>query len=253
MVEKSLRQLGFSEKEIEVYLTILKQGKTTPARVAKVTKINRTTVYAVAAELIKKGVIMEDLAGKIRYLTALPPESMTDYFTDQKKVLEDKEKIAKSLAEELSKYTSRAEYSIPRIRFVEESDLEKFLYARMDEWNNNARSVDGICWGFQDHSFAEKYTDWIKWTWKRYKLTVYLLTNQSDIEQKLKKEINKYRKMRFWSNKLDFSASTWIMGEYLVMIITRKKPYYLLEIKDAVLSHNMREVFRNLWEITKRM
>ena len=59
--------------------------------------------------------------------------------------------------------------------------------------------------------------------------------------------------MRFWSNKLDFSASTWIMGEYLVMIITRKKPYYLLEIKDAVLSHNMREVFRNLWEITKRM
>lgn len=253
MVEESLKQLGFSEKEVDVYLAILKQGKATPALVAKITKINRSTVYAVADELIKKGVIIEDLAGKIKYLAALPLESLASQFSEQKEKLETKEKVALNLAKELTKYTSQAEYSIPRIHFVEEGgDLEKFLYARMDEWSASARSIDGACWGFQDHSFAEKYADWIKWAWKKYKLNIRLLTNKSEIESKLKEETDKHREMRFWSDKLDFSASTWIMGEYLALIVTRKKPFYLVEIKDAVLAHNMRGIFKNLWEILEK-
>ena len=46
-------------------------------------------------------------------------------------------------------------------------------------------------------------------------------------------------------------GTLWIVGDYIIMIQTLEKPFYLVEIKDAVLSHNMREVFKKLWKEEK--
>jgi predicted transcriptional regulator len=54
MLETNLKNLGLSEKEIAVYLEVLKHGRVGPTQVSKITKINRTTVYSVAKELMKK-------------------------------------------------------------------------------------------------------------------------------------------------------------------------------------------------------
>ncbi|NQS89510.1 TrmB family transcriptional regulator, partial [Patescibacteria group bacterium] len=45
MIQELLKQLGFKEKEIAVYIAVLQKGKVSPAEVAKTTGINRTTVY----------------------------------------------------------------------------------------------------------------------------------------------------------------------------------------------------------------
>jgi len=76
MVEKNvLRELGLSLKESSVYLTILEYGKLPPARLASLTGIHRTTVYAVAKELVKKGYVVEDaFKGGIYYSPASPKE-----------------------------------------------------------------------------------------------------------------------------------------------------------------------------------
>ena len=83
MLQQLLKQLEFSEKESQVYLAVLAQGKILPVDVAKITNINRATVYSVAKELIKKGVIAEDLGGKARYLVALPPKDLDKLATKQ--------------------------------------------------------------------------------------------------------------------------------------------------------------------------
>ena len=73
MVETLLQQLGFTANEIAVYLAVLENGKITPTDVAKRTGVNRTTVYSVAKELAKRGVMVVDLGGVNHYLVALPP------------------------------------------------------------------------------------------------------------------------------------------------------------------------------------
>ena len=78
MIHDLLKQLDFNEKERDIYLAVLKNGKITPAEVAKITRINRTTVYSVSSDLIKRGVIAEDLGGRIRYLVARPPEDLSE-------------------------------------------------------------------------------------------------------------------------------------------------------------------------------
>ena len=52
---------------------------------------------------------------------------------------------------------------------------------------------------------------------------------------------------RFWVGENDFTGTLWITGDYTTMIQTAERPFYVVEIHDAVLAHNMREVFKHLW------
>ncbi|HAV11227.1 MAG TPA: hypothetical protein DCX32_01655 [Candidatus Moranbacteria bacterium] len=251
MIQELLRKLELSDKEIEIYSALFGQGKTTPARLAKATSINRSTVYAVLGQLKEKGLVVEDISAKILYFSPASSEQVEEMFYRQQEQLKEKKKIASKLAEELEKIPQSKSYAIPKIRFIEESDLEDFMYQQMPKWNDSAREHDATGWGFQDHSFAQQYRKFIDWAWKKYQLQVNLLSNESEVEKKLKKQFDEKRNIRFWAKDLDFTSSFWIIGDYMVMIITRQKPYYLVEIHDAVLAHNMREVFKKIWKDVK--
>jgi len=250
MIHELLQKLGLSNKEIEVYSALFEQGKTTPARLSKATNINRSTVYAVLEQLKEKGLIIEDTTSKIKYVSLASSENVEEMFQSQQEQLKEKKKIAAQLAEELEKMPQSKTYSIPKIRFVEENDVEEFLYKQMNKWNESAN--DKTCWGFQDKSFAKNFPNWIKWAAEKYRMKIHLLSNESDIEEKLKKEYANERGTRFWGEQMEFTSSTWIMGNYLVMIVTHQHPFYLVEINDGVLAHNMREVFKKIWKEVKK-
>ncbi len=248
-----MQKLGLSNKEIEIYLMLFAQGKTTPARLAKITGINRSTVYAVLSQLKERKLVREDITTKILYFSPAPAEDVENLFYKEQEGLKEKKKIAVKLAEELEKMPQSKTYSVPKIRFVQEGDLEEFLYKQMDKWQENLQTSDKTFWGFQDHTFVENYQDWLDWVWKNYTdVFVKLLSNRSKIEEQVKNRFSKNRHIHFLSEQLDFSGTTWIMGDYLVMIVTRQKPFYLVEIHDAVLAHNMREVFKKIWKDEKK-
>ncbi len=58
----------------------------------------------------------------------------------------------------------------------------------------------------------------------------------------------KRRVLKFWKNTVEFTGSTWVCGDYLVMIITNQHPHYLIEIHDATLAHNVREICKGIWK-----
>jgi len=251
MINQLLKQLKFSDKETEVYLAVLAQGKVTPADVAKITNINRTTVYSIAQGLIKKGVIAQDLGGRTRYLVALPPKDLDKIVKKQEKQLKQKKAIINKAIKELAKLSQNTQYSIPKIVFITENDLENYLYKQSPIWNESILKSDKTAtwWGFQDHSFVVHYEKWIDWYWQRApaKLCVRLLSNKSEIEETMQKKKYLRREIKFWS-KTNFTASTWVCGDYVIMVITKQRPHYLVEIHDVVLAHNMRELFCGIWD-----
>jgi len=251
MIKELLRQLGFAEKEIEVYLAVLEQGKTTPANIALLTGINRTTVYSIAKELLDKGVIAEDLAGSKSYLVALPPDDLRNLAKKEERDLQSKKILIDQVTSELQNFTKNTKYSIPKISFIYEEDIEDFLHKQSPEWCKSIMSKDGIWWGFQDPTFATEYQKWINWFWKECappKLELKMLTNDSQTEQEISKRGYERRQVRFWNKGQDFTASTWVVGDYLIMAVTKNRPDYLVQIHDATLAHNMREMFKNIWE-----
>lgn len=236
--------------EQEVYLTVLKSGKIAPQQVARMTGINRTTVYSISRKLESLGLIIQDYGQRVRYLVAEDPKNMVTIFEREEKRLYEKKKIAEELAKELFQLKSEKHYSVPRIRFIEETELEKFLYEAYPRWSESVKKQGNIWRGFQDDSLTSSYRDWIEWTWKKDTdgtLTTTFFTNTSEIEEVLYKKYPT-RYMKTLPKGVSFDSSFWVTGDYLIMIQTRARPHYLVEIHDEVLARNQRELFKGLWE-----
>lgn len=249
-MEELFRKLGLNDNEREVYLAVLQAGKIAPTQVARITSINRTTVYSVAKKLEQIGLVTQDLGQKVSYLVATPPEKLVAVFEREEKKLAEKKRIAKTLAKELGSLVSDKHYSVPRIRFVEEADIEAYLYEAYPRWSASVEAFDNTWRGFQDDSFTRRYEKWIDWTWKysNENIRAEFFFNRAEIEQKLFKK-HPSRKMRVLPKTVNFDSSFWVAGEYLVMVQTRVRPHYLVEIHDAVLTRNQRELFKALWAL----
>lgn len=248
-MQQLLRELGFSTREVIVYTTLLKRGRMTHAEIAKQTKITRPTVYHVVHALEAKGLVSEDLAGKTRQLIAQSPERLKELLKEDRERLKQKEQTVQEAIKVLQQLPHLASIPIPKIRFIEEKKVKAFLYQEAEKWDVSAQSVDHTWWGFQDHQIAEQYREWIDWLWKEiYKETsVKLLSNPADVEKRLKK-IYKKREIRVLRQPSLFSATTWVVGDYLIMLVTQTSPHYLIEIHDRILSQNMRALFKAVWE-----
>ena len=257
-VQESLREIGLNEKEAKVYLSLLKNGRVTPAALAKLTKVSRPTVYNIVKSLLSKGIIAEDVGGKTMHLVPLPPQNLKQIVDKPKRELEEKERAIDKLINDLSLVTANKRYQVPKIRFVEEDELEDFLYQNTKKWNEALLDTDATWWGFQDHGFVEEYEKWIFWFWKQKeyqieKVRTKLLSNDSSVEKRMEKILpRKKRDIRFLSG-INFTATVWVTGDYLTMITTKQHPFSLVEIHDATLAHNMREVFKKLWSLTEEI
>lgn len=252
-INQTLKKLGLNEKEIDVYLALLRGGKTRPALLAKSTKLNRATLYSVAKGLLSKGIITEDMSGKILEFAPLPADNLSNILSQAKKELKEKEENIKKAIAELSLITPDKSYSVPKIRFIEEDAVEKYLFDNTPKWQDSIIAGDGIWWGYQDQSFAENFEKWIDFTWKtkqskhaHYKPQVF--SNDTVIERRLGKKYSKDIRDIKLINDTDFTANTWVCGDYMIMIVTHQHPYYLIEVHDHMLAHNTKEIFKKLWK-----
>ncbi len=253
MLEKEFGQIGLNSNEREVYLAVLRAGKCSQTRIAKETGINRTTVYSIAKKLASLGLISEDLTATTAYLYANPPESLTHLFMQEEKELQEKKSIAEKMARELAKLPQALSYSVPKIRFVEEVDLSEFLHGQHDTWAKSALPLDSTWWGYHDTSVTKAYGDWIKWSWKRTvskDIKVRFFSNEDKVEDSMNKA-HKERQTKPLPTGAEFDSSTWVVGDYTIMVQTRQKPHYLVEIHDAVFARNQRELFKAMWGLVK--
>lgn len=251
MIKDILKKLGLDEKEVAVYEVVLKYKKATPAFVGLHTKINRPTVYSICERLVARGLLVKDLGNRSLAFSPAPAEELMQLLKKDKEELASKEKLIGDLTNELSMLRSATSYPVPKIRFVEQENILKFLYAQTDTWNESVLRGDGYWWGFQDHTFVEHYGEWINWFWQTNPKEVRLrvLSNDSRIEKEMAKKNYTLREIKYWNKSTLFSATTWVNGEYFCMAVTDKEPHYLVEIHDKRMAENMRNVFKNLWPL----
>lgn len=249
MIEILLKQLNFSEKQIQIYLLLLKNGGLTPQEISKITKINRSTVYAVCDELFLKGLIKEDLSAISKTYIPLPPIELQKLFQKDEKELEMKKAKINSAISELEKIAKDTKYIIPKINFVPEEDIDSYLRKRSDEWDKSILTYDKTWWGFQDSLFVENYSDWIDWYWTNSKpdIQLKLLSNEGQKELEIKDRY-KQRQLKYIKKDHNFTSTIWVNGDYIIVIQTSEKPFYIFEIKERGLAKSLRYMFKKLWD-----
>ncbi len=252
MLEKEFQALGFNMNEKDVYLALVQLGKASPVRIAKETGINRTTVYSISRKLISLGLVGEDLSAKAAYLYAERPEALRHMFAKEETALHTRKALAETIAHEIAALPSAGAYSVPRIKFVEETDLSEYLYSATEQWVTSGMQRDNLWWGYHDDSFTSEYREWIEWCWKRWPEThVRLLSNKAEVEERLSEKYAQ-RITRTLPDTHDFDSSLWVIGDYVLMVQTRERPHYLVEIHDAVFARNQRQLFKSLWNLSSQ-
>ncbi len=253
MIEEKLKDIGLSEKEIEVYLCVFQYQKISPARVSLLTRIHRPTVYSVAKELIKKGLIAEDEAGTNKYLVSIGEDALNNLVKSQEYKIADIKKKLPDIVESLKQLPKQGTYSIPKIRFIEESRLREFLISESAVWEKSGATIDNTWWGFQDHTLIENYEDWSDYFFTHFpkETKLNLLTNKKSVEtnKMSKKGYASQRNIKYWKDTSEFTATHVVVGDYVLMIMTREHPNYLIEIYDKTMAQNVRNLFKSMWKL----
>jgi len=118
MFEKYLQEIGLSDKEALVYVTLVQSEHLSVIDIAKKTKINRTTVYLVLESMQKKGLISETRVGKKVHYEAAPPERLETYIERQKIVLDERAKMLKDIIPQI-KSIQRESGERPVVKYFE--------------------------------------------------------------------------------------------------------------------------------------
>lgn len=250
MINELLEKIGLNSKETEVYLTLLKFGNLPASRLVKLTRINRTTIYSVVKNLKSKGLVTEDLASPVALLVGLPPENLLLKLEEDQAKLDKQKELAKRVVSELEKVPGSKGFIEPKISYVPDYDIERYIYARTDIWDKSLKKTDSTMWGFQDSIFEKRFRDYIFWYWKRplaNGMKLRFISDNPNFSKEFKNPSTE-RQIRYWENGIDFTSTVWVYGEYLCFLNLKEKPNYLIEIYEPLLAENMRLFFKTLWQ-----
>ena len=102
-----LREIGLTETEIKVYLSLLSIGTTTAGKIVESTGIHRKNLYDALNKLIDKGLVTYVIENKIKHFQPKNPENLIRYLEEKKNKISEKEKeLEKEIPELKQKFQS---------------------------------------------------------------------------------------------------------------------------------------------------
>lgn len=84
-MQETLKSLGLSNNEISIYLSLLKNPKSTGAALKRLTKISNSRVYSSLDTLIGKGLVTYERISTGRLFSAVDPKVLVEIAEDHKK------------------------------------------------------------------------------------------------------------------------------------------------------------------------
>jgi predicted transcriptional regulator len=251
---KQLLVLGLSEKEAAVYLDLAELGQATAHVISKRTKISRTTVYWALDNLVSRGLAsIEQKKTTTVYRVNQPDSMMRMVQSEEQAALQEitrKKAAAIALAKSIGPRFQEKAVTVPKLQFFEGKEgVLAMLHDHLPLWRESIAQHDFTWWGYQDPSFPDQYLDWLKLGWKiRDKNEQYkVITSDAPIERRLKVAVPN-RRMRRVPDQYSFSSTIWVLGDYIVLIMSHQKPHYAFQLRNPLFSDNLRTLFKLLWE-----
>lgn len=244
-----LSEFDLTEREIIVYLTLLRTGPNTIMNLARETGIKRSTTHNNVEELVNKGLVSQTNYGERRMVVAEEPDKLKFLIENRKWTINKLEKnmpdILKSIYElvpnandntsvKVKYYTGENGFKEATQRSITQAKGEILQLSNMSEW----RKV--FTYEYAKDSYIPA----------RLKAGVFArtLAVKDDIAEKNKKEDAEYnREMRFFPDTVDFKSTILIYGGE-VLITKSIEPYVAILIEDNTVAETFRQIFNLLWD-----
>ncbi|MBX7138385.1 MAG: helix-turn-helix domain-containing protein [Oligoflexia bacterium] len=258
-----LPALELNEYELRVYAAAVELGRATAAILAKKTRIPRTSVYSALERLKEKGLVAQEQQRGVGAFIAAGPQVLVRLAEERLAKSQAALVTAKEVSRMLESARSRDVLTSSKVLIFEgAASVKAALDEGAERWRDSLLA-SGRSWaGFQDESYVRNYGHAIVDYWERFKDRKYEARNQlrlfqelgpisRQMEKRLENIVGSRRLVRELPGIDSFTATLWVVGEYVIILKTRSDPHYLMQIRDPLLAENFYAVFDKLWQLTE--
>lgn len=250
METKALQNIGLTDGEIRVYLTLLKLGPSTTGPIVDKSKVSSSKIYNILERLMQKGIVSYIIKEKTRYYQAENPTKIKDYVNKKeielKKQKEEIDKLIPTLLSQQQSGKNKSEVQIYK-GFKGVQSITNHLYLKLkkgDTWYNI---------GVPSHQ-EQKYHDyWHKDHLRRIKAGIKgkMLFNIETPKITLKNR-NSYKDCDARYMPIQVETPSWILvyKDVTVIILPSDDPL-AIEITNQQIAHSFKQYFEAFWKLSK--
>lgn len=235
MVREQLKRIGLTDEEINIYLFLLRKGKSKATEISKELSAARTTIYRFLTSLTKKGLVSENIEGDIKFFYPVSPDRIPEILEERAEEIREKINELKSLTKNISEGAR-----------VELYKGKEGLRTIMKDIIRERKTYLFIGEAEKYFSELEIFTEqWIKLIEKE-KIKGRLL-----VSKKQKFKVAKTEECRYISEESISDISTWTYGNKVALFIWTE-PFYVVLINNKSVADSNRKTFEYLWKIAKK-
>ena len=255
MIEKLLKDLGFTEIDVHIYLHLLPHGASIASVIAKRLGLKRSTIYQSLERLEEEGLIVKYMRGGVAHFDATDPVSVVTLCEEKLKTLQHLRDSAKKAQDELENIRSHGHRSTVEVR-----ETVKYYEGIEDVSgliDNTLREKGGeqLCFGLNLYHTKIAGEDWQIYTKQRVDQGMQVKSIQPDTETAVayqKRDSKELRETRLVpASKFPGHCEINIIGDTVAVYSFEGSTPTGLKLKNKHLSQGLRSLFHLAWEQAK--
>lgn len=248
MDTKLLESIGLTPGETKVYLALIRLGETKTGPLAKEAEVSSSKVYKILDRLIKKGLAGHVIKGKIKYFSAVPPESIIEYMNKKEEELKQKKEQVLRLIPELESQQNKN--NSKAIIYEGFKAFTNYFRTIPDQLNpGESYYVIGANYG-QDYPGAREFFYNYHRERTNKKINVKMLAN-FETKGVIEKTTYKNADIRYLPQYFISNMQITFFNDKVLFTIWESTPItLLLQSSEAVRSFS--SYFNTLWKIAKK-
>lgn len=234
-----LKQIGLSEKEVNVYLELLQAGDSLVSEIAKRTSINRSLLYTVLSDLANKGIVTYILKNNVRYYRAAEPAKILS-------MLKEKEKLFESILPQLNQL-HKPRTKKPIVEILEGKEGIKTI---LNDILNVQKEWDAFGAPGKGPEILGPWVHFFEKERSKAKIILKALFTRTGEGKKRGRELAKFRytQIKYTSVIYNSPASNYIYGDRIVIIFWYKEFPFAIRIIDQNLAESYKNHFKVIWD-----
>lgn len=243
-MEEILRELGFSEREIKVYLALLELGETTVGPIAAKTKIQHAKIYQTLEKLIDKGLVSFVVKSKTKYFRAQNPKQILS-------MIKEKERNFMEILPELQEKQQFSQEQQTATVYEGYKAIKAMFDSILDELDKKGYYY---VFAFKDEYISSPLAS-------RFLRNIHIRLSEKGVDDRLithvsvrkefKENYSDIKNIKFRFSDLDLPLGLMIINDRVINWVWGERPT-AVEITSPQIARQYKKFFLNIWDASKK-
>ncbi|MAF34420.1 hypothetical protein CMO91_01100 [Candidatus Woesearchaeota archaeon] len=240
MVAELLKEIGLTERESKVYLSLLDLGRSTTGPLIKASGVPNSKIYEILSSLHKKGLVTWVIGGKTKFFEAAEPKTLLRLFDQKRRTLAN-------MLPELEARKSRAK-SPQSVSLFEGFPAIRNLFIDLVSQAGNTTLYGITTADWIENQMVGDFYSWYANLKQEYNVTSRLLVSKKNWTA-FKKRYHSMKALPYWEarpSRVSFPGDVGITGDDVLIINWDEVPTAIL-IQSKWLANQYMQFFKEAW------